>query len=77
VAHYGPTLKGEFARTVNLTDVRIGWNFTRSARNNAHVHILGALGAGVAEIPFEVTGLDFDWGHLPLAGEAASSSTSP
>lgn len=62
VAHCGPTLKGEFARTVNLTDVRIGWTFTRSVRNNAHVHILGALGAAVDQIPFEVTGLDFDNG---------------
>ena len=25
VAHCGPTLKGEFARTVNLTDVHLGW----------------------------------------------------
>jgi IS30 family transposase len=62
VAHCGPTLKGEFARTVNLTDVHIGWVFTRTVRNNAHTHILAALKAGVAEIPFEVTGLDFDNG---------------
>ena len=62
VAHCGPTLKGEFARTVNLTDVYIGWVFTRTVRNNAHTHILGALKAAVAEIPFEVTGLDFDNG---------------
>lgn len=62
VAHCGPTLKGEFARTVNLTDVHTGWVFTRSIRNNAHVHILAALKAGVTVIPFEVTGLDFDNG---------------
>lgn len=62
VAHCGPTLKGEFARTLNLTDVHTGWVFTRSVRNNAHVHILGALKAGVDEVPFEVTGLDFDNG---------------
>ena len=62
VAHCGPTLKGEFARTVNLTDVHTGWVFTRSVRNNAHVHVLGALKAGVTEVPFEVTGLDFDNG---------------
>jgi hypothetical protein len=48
VAHCGPTLKGEFARTVNLTDVQIGWVFTRTVRNNAHTHILGALKAGGA-----------------------------
>jgi len=62
VAHCGPTLKGEFARTLNLTDVHTGWVFTRSIRNNAHVHILSALKAGVDQIPFEVTGLDFDNG---------------
>ena len=62
VAHCWPTLKGEFARTVNLTDVHLGWTFTRSVRNNAHVHILGALKSGVIEVPFEVTGLDFDNG---------------
>lgn len=62
VAHCGPTLKGEFARTLNLTDVHIGWVFTRTVRNNANAHILGALKAGVHEIPYEVTGLDFDNG---------------
>jgi hypothetical protein len=62
VAHCGPTLKGEFARTLNLTDVRIGWVFTRTVRNNAHTHILGALRTAVHEIPYEVTGLDFDNG---------------
>jgi hypothetical protein len=59
VAHCGPTLKGEFARTVNLTDMHIGWVFTRTVRNNAHIHILEALKAGVHEIPYEVTVLDF------------------
>ena len=62
VAHCGPTMKGEFARTVNLTDVHIGWVFTRSVRNNAEVHVLSVLKAGVQVIPFEVTGLDFDNG---------------
>jgi IS30 family transposase len=62
VAHCGPTLKGEFARTLNLTDMHIGWVFTRTVRNNARTHILGALKAGVREIPYEVTGLDFDNG---------------
>lgn len=31
-------------------------------RNNAHTHILGALKAGIHEILYEVTGLDFDNG---------------
>ena len=62
VAHCGPTLKGEFARTLNLTDVHIGWVWTRTVRNNAHTHILGALKTAVHEIPYEVTGLDFENG---------------
>ena len=62
VAHCGPTLKGEFARTLNLTDVHTGWVFTRSIRNNAHSHILAGLKAAAAEIPYGITGLDFDNG---------------
>ncbi|MEP9412909.1 transposase family protein [Gordonia sp. VNQ95] len=62
VAHCGPTLKGEFARTFNLTDVHTGWVFTRSIRNNAHTHILAGLKSASAEIPFAITGLDFDNG---------------
>lgn len=55
-------MKGEFARTLNLTDVHTGWVFTRTVRNNAHAHILAALKAAVEEVPFAVTGLDFDNG---------------
>jgi hypothetical protein len=62
VAHCGPTLKGEFARTLNLTDVHTGWVFTRTVKNNANVHILAGLKAGVEQVPFAVTGLDFDNG---------------
>ena len=62
VAHCGPTLKGEFARTLNLTDVHTGWVFTRTMRNNAHTHVLTALRKAVSEIPYAVTGLDFDNG---------------
>src|SRR5690625_2223072 len=62
VAHCGPTGKGEFARTVNLTCVHAGWVHTSSVRNSAHVHVLGALQGAVQTGPFEVSGLDFDNG---------------
>jgi hypothetical protein len=62
VAHCGPTLKGEFARTVNLTCVHTGWTWTRTVRNNAHTHILAALKTAVEQVAFEVVGLDFDNG---------------
>jgi hypothetical protein len=62
VAHCGPSLKGEFARTLNLTCMHTGWVFTRTVRNNAHAHILSALTAAVDDIPYAVMGLDFDDG---------------
>ncbi|WP_211187976.1 hypothetical protein [Mycobacterium pseudokansasii] len=84
VAHCGPTLKGEFARTLNLTDAHIGWVFTRTVPNNAHTHILGALKTAMHEIPYEVTGLDFDNGTeflnksvIKWAGRWRSSSPAP
>jgi transposase InsO family protein len=62
VAHCGPTLKGEFARTLNLTDVHTGWVFTRTVRNNASTNIRDALKTAITEIAYAVTGLDFDNG---------------
>jgi hypothetical protein len=62
VAHCGPSLKGEFVRSVNMTDVRTGWVHTVAIRNNARVWVLAALEAAVAAIPFQVSGLDFDNG---------------
>lgn len=62
MAHCGPTLRAEFACTVNLADMHTGWVFTRTLRNNAHVYALAALKAAVSAVPFAVTGLDFDNG---------------
>ncbi len=62
VANCGPTLAGEFARTVNFTAVLTGWVFTRSIRNNAHLHIRQVMDAAVDGIPYCVVGLDFDNG---------------
>jgi len=62
VAHCGPTLKGEFARTVNFTDMHTGWVFTRTIRNNAMTNIVAAFDAFIDTVPFMVTGLDSDNG---------------
>lgn len=62
VAHCGPSLRGEFARTVNFTDMISGWVFTTAIRNNARAHMLAALGKAVEMIPFHVAGLDCDNG---------------
>jgi len=62
VAHCGPTLKGEFVRSVNFTDMRTGWTYTTAIRNNAATHIVAACTDFVQAIPFLVTGMDFDNG---------------
>ncbi len=62
VAHCGPTLKGEFARTLNLTDVTTGWTFTTSIRNNASRHIIAGLNRAIDALPIPMCGIDFDNG---------------
>lgn len=62
VAHCGPTLKGEFVRSVNFTDMHTGWVFTTAVRNNAHIHVLGAFDRFIQAVPFMVTGIDCDNG---------------
>lgn len=62
VAHCGPALKGEFARTLTMTDVKTGWVHLEVMRNNARVHMIAALERAFAAIPFYVSGLDCDNG---------------
>lgn len=62
VAHCGPTLKGEFARTLTLTDVLSGWVHLEVLRNNAQVHLLAGLDRAAAAIPYGIAGLDCDNG---------------
>ncbi|MFC0581528.1 integrase catalytic domain-containing protein, partial [Micrococcoides hystricis] len=62
VAHCGPTLKGEFARTLTATCVHTGWTHLEVMRNNARVHMLAALERLEASLPFNISGLDCDNG---------------
>jgi len=62
VAHCGPTLKGEFARTLTATCVQTGWTHLEVLRNNARVHMLAALNRLAAALPFDIAGLDCDNG---------------
>ena len=62
VAHCGPTLKGEFARTLTATCAQTGWTHLEVLRNNARVHMLAALTRMEAALPFDIAGLDCDNG---------------
>lgn len=62
VAHCGPTLKGEFARTLTATCVHTGWTHLEVMRNNASIHMLAALERLQDTLPFDIAGLDCDNG---------------
>lgn len=62
VAHCGPTLKGEFARTLTATCVHTGWTHLEVLRNNSRVHVLAGLSRLQAALPFDIAGLDCDNG---------------
>ena len=72
VAHCGPTLIGEFARTLTMTDVVIGWTENTSIRNNAATGIV----AGVEELrerfPFAMVVFDSDCGSEFINHEVAA-----
>jgi Integrase core domain len=72
VAHCGPTLIGEFARTLTMTDVVTGWTENCSIRNNASKWIV----AGVEELrqwfPFAMTTFDSDCGGEFINHEVAA-----
>lgn len=71
VAHCGPTLVGEFVRTLTMTDLVTGWTENCSIRNNASKWIT----AGVEELqqwfPFEMTVFDSDCGSEFINHEVA------
>ena len=62
VAHCGPTLQGEFARTLTATCVYTGWTHLEVLRNNARIHMIAALDRLERALPFDVAGLDCDNG---------------
>ena len=62
VAHCGPSAKGEFCYTLDVTDVSSGWTELVAVRNKAETHMLGAMKAVRARMPFELKGIDSDNG---------------
>lgn len=62
VAHCGPTLIGEFARTLTMTDMGTGWTENESIRNNASRWITQAVEHLQASFPFPLHSFDSDNG---------------
>ncbi|KBK69705.1 hypothetical protein T584_02900 [Mycobacterium tuberculosis UT0052] len=62
VAHCGPSLIGEFARTLTMTDLVTGWTENASIRNNAAKWILEGIKECQQRFPFSMTVFDSDCG---------------
>jgi hypothetical protein len=62
VLHCGASMKGEFARSMTVTDVHTGWTENIAFRNGAHRWVFEAMPVIEARLPFPLTGIDCDNG---------------
>jgi hypothetical protein len=62
VQHDGGLNKGDFACTLDLTDVATGWTELAATPNKAQVHVFAALQQERACLPFPLLGIDSDNG---------------
>lgn len=71
VAHCGPTLIGEFARTLTMTDIVTGWTENHSIRNNASKWIVEGIEELQKRFPFAMAVFDSDCGGEFINHEVA------
>lgn len=62
VSHSGDSAKGEFAHTLNLTDIQTGWTESRALLGKSEVAVQQALDEIKMQLPFRLLGLDSDNG---------------
>jgi len=62
VAHNGGNPRGEFAQTLDITDIHSAWTETRAVRNKAQVWVFEALMDISRGLPFPIKGIDSDNG---------------
>lgn len=62
VAHCGETTAGDYANTLNATDISTCWTETRAVVNKAQRHVFAGLMHIKGELPFPLRGIDSDNG---------------
>lgn len=62
VGHDGGNVRGDYAQTLDATDVCTGWTETQAIRNKAQVWTVEALKEIRERTPFEILGIDSDNG---------------
>ena len=62
VDHSGGLAQGDFAQTLNMTDVCTGWTEMQAVPNKAQSHVFAAIQSIRARLPFPLLGIDSDNG---------------
>ena len=62
VSHEGGNPRGEYAYTLDATDVCTGWTETEAVRNRSQHFVFAGLGAAMTRFPFGILGIDSDNG---------------
>ena len=62
VAHDGGNPNGEFAQSLDMTDIDTAWTETVAVRNKAQRWVFAGIEAKLAQFPFAIRGLDSDNG---------------
>lgn len=62
VAHDGGVAYGDYAQTLDLTDIATTWTETRAVKNKAQCHVFEALQKIRCSLPFVLKGIDSDNG---------------
>ncbi len=62
VSHEGGNARGDYAFTLDATDVCTGWTETEAVRNKAERWVFAGLQKAKARFPFDIIGIDSDNG---------------
>jgi len=62
VSHEGGNARGDYAFTLDATDVCTGWTETEAVRNKAEKWVVAGLQKAKARFPFDIIGIDSDNG---------------
>jgi len=62
VGHDGGNPSGDFAQSLNFTDIATCWDETAAAANKAQKHVFGAIKVVSKRFPFPIAGIDSDNG---------------
>jgi len=62
VSHEGGNARGDYAYTLDATDVCTAWTETKAVRNRSQMHVFDGLEKAVARFPFAICGIHSDNG---------------